>query len=208
MKKWYRTGLMIILFLVLLIFISYLLSRFVFTNKGKKSFSVVVDSIKGYNYTLDERDSKLMRSKFKELKKVLNNKELDYKEYSSLLSQLFIIDLYDIDKKVNKYDIPCLEYLYGDEVDKFKKLIKEDFYSKLEDNSDGNRKQELPTIKSIEVESIEETEPKVNDIPMKGYNVTLKWEYEKDLGYDSKAVVTTVIDGDKVYIIKHSPIID
>jgi len=208
MKKWYRTGLMIILLLVVLIFVAYLCSRFVFTGRTKKAFSVVVDNIKGYNYTLDERDSKLMRTKFKELKKVLDKKDIDYKEYSSLLSQLFIIDLYDIDRKVNKYDIPCLEYIYNDEVDKFKKLIKYDFYSKLEDNSDGNRKQELPSIKSIEVESIEETSTKVNGVPYKGYLVKLSWEYEKDLGYDSKALITTVVDNDKVYIVKHSPIID
>lgn len=209
MGKGYRTGFLVILFLILCILGTYLCSKYVFTGKKTKSFSVVVDRIKDYNYTLDERDSKLMKEKFKELKKVLKNKSnVDYKSYSELLAQLYILDLYDIDSKVNKYDIPCLEYIKKEEVEKFKKMIKEDFYSKLEDNSDKNRKQELPSIKSISVISNNESTFKVGNDEKKSYVIRLEWEYNKDLGFDKKSEVTTIVEDNKVYVVKHSPIMD
>lgn len=209
MGKGYRTGFLIILFLILCILGTYLCSKYVFTGKKTKSFSVVVDRIKDYNYTLDERDSKLMKEKFKELKKVLKNKnEIDYKSYSELLAELYILDLYDINSKVNKYDIPCLEYIMKDEVEKFKKMIKEDFYSKLEDNSDKDRKQELPSIKSINIISSNESTFKVGNEEKKSYVIRLEWEYNKDLGFDKKSEVITIVDNNKVYVVKHSPIMD
>ena len=209
MGRGYKTVFIVILVLILCILGTYLCSKYVFIGKKKTTFSVVVDKIKDYNYTLDERDPKLMKEKFKELKKVLKNKsEVDYKSYSELIAQLYIIDLYDINSKVNKYDIPCLEYIEKKEVDKFKKMIKEDFYSKLEDNSDKDRKQELPSIKSINVISNEETKFKLGEEEKDGYIITLEWEYDKDLGFDKKSEVTTIIDNSRVYVVKHSPILD
>ena len=121
---------------------------------------------------------------------------------------MYIIDLYDIDKKVNKYDVPCLEYIYQSEHEKFKKMIKEEFYSQIVDNSDGDRKQELPSIESIEVLSSDSSKSEINGKEYDGYTVTLSWQYKKDLGYDKKSEVRLVIDDGKLYVIKHSPIID
>lgn len=208
MKKGYRTGILIIIFLLLAIGGAYLSSKYLFNNFKKKKFTVVVDNIKNYGYTLDKRDTKLMEDKFDDLKKVLKSKELDYQKYSELIAQLYIIDLYTIDNKVNKYDVPCLEYIYPDQVDKFKSMIKWEFYSKIEDNSDKKRDQKLPIVKSISVISSDESSYDINGEEKKGYNVVLEWSYDEELGYDKKASVTTVIDGNKVYVVKHSPIID
>ena len=209
MGKGYRTGFVVILILIISIIGVYVCSQFINRSKNKSGFSVVVDKISSYDYTLDERDSDLMRSKFKELKKVLKNKgQVDFEKYATLLAQMYIIDLYDVDKKVNKYDVPCLEYIYPSEKDKFKKMIKEEFYSQIVDNSDGDRKQELPSIKSIDVESTTPSKIKINGKEYESYDVTLSWEYDKDLGYDKKSTVTVVIDKEKAYVVKHSPIID
>jgi len=121
---------------------------------------------------------------------------------------MYVIDLYDINNKVNKYDVPCLEYILKDEHDKFKKMIKNEFYSKLIDNSNDDRKQELPIVKSIEVKDIKETTTKINEVDYEGYIVNLEWEYEKDLGFDKKAEVTLIKNMNKLYVVKHSPIID
>ena len=208
MGKGYRTGLIIILVLILSILATYIFSHFVFKYKKTTSFSKVVDKISKYDYTLDERDSKLMREKFKELKKVLKADDVNYDEYAKLLSQMYIIDLYDVNNKVNKYDVPCLEYIYKTEQDKFKKLIKTQFYSQLVDNSDNNRKQELPSVKSIEVASLDTSKIEVNGKEYDGYVITLSWEYDKDLGFDKKSEVRLVKDDNKLYVVKHSPIID
>lgn len=208
MGKGYRTGFIIVLVLILAILAAYIFSHFTFKNKKKEGFSVVVDKISKYGYTLDERDSDLMREKFKELKKVLKDDDVDYNEYAKLIAQMYIIDLYDIDKKVNKYDVPCLEYIYESEHDKFKKMIKEQFYSQIVDNSDEDRKQELPSIESIEVLSSDNTKIEINKKEYDGYVVTLSWTYKKDLGYDKKSEVKMVVDNNKLYVVKHSPIID
>ncbi|MCR5788144.1 MAG: hypothetical protein K6G37_03570 [Bacilli bacterium] len=208
MGKGYRTGFLVILFLILVIMGTYYASNHFFNHKKKDSFSVVVDKINDYGYTLDERDSKVMRKTFKELKKVLKKDKVDDKEYANLLAELYIIDLYDINNKVNKYDVPCLEYIYPNEVDKFKSMIKDDFYSRLEDNSDKDRKQELPTVKSISVTSTEEDTIKVGEEEKNGYVVLVEWTYDKDLGFDNKAKVSLVKDDTKLYVVKHTPIMD
>ena len=208
MGKGYRTGFVIILILILAILAAYVFSHFIYKPTKREGFSKVVDKISGYNYTLDERDSKLMRENFNELKKVLKSKEINYEEYAKLLSKMYIIDLYDINNKVNKYDVPCLEYIYKDEHDKFKKMIREEFYSQLVDNSDEDRKQELPIVKSVDVTSIEKNSVNVKGVEKDGYIINLSWKYEKDLGYDKKAEIKLVIDDNKIYVVKHSPIID
>ena len=208
MGKGYKTGFIIILVLLLAILSTYIYSRFHVKKSKTEGFSVVVDKISKYDYTLDERDSKLMRSKFKELKKVLKSKDVDYEKYAGLLSQMYILDLYDINNKVNKYDVPCLEYIFEDEHDKFKKMIKNEFYSKLIDNSNNDRKQELPTITKISLDSIKETKFTINEIDYDGYQATLSWDYDKDLGFDKKAEVIVVKSNDKMYVAKHTPIID
>ena len=208
MSKGYRTGFLIILLLILAILGAYVFSHFVKKPTKKEGFSVVVDKISKYGYTLDERDSDLMHDVFKELKKVLSKDDVNFEEYSKLLAELYILDLYDIDSKVNKYDVPCLEYIYQDEHDKFKQMIKNEFYSQLIDNSNGERKQELPLVKSIEVVKTEQSKITAKDKEYDGYVITLSWEYDKDLGYDKKSEVSVVIDNGHAYVVKHSPIID
>lgn len=208
MGKGYKTGFAVIFVLIILILGTYFCSKCVFNRKKTHSFSVVVDSIKNYGYTLDKRDSKLFKTTFKELKKLLGEKEIDNTKYAELIAELYIIDLYDIENKVNKYDVPCLEYIYKSEQDKFKKMIKSGFYSKLEDNSDNDRKQELPSVESINI--IETTPDKfsIGDKEFDSYNVAVEWTYKKDLGFDKKALITLVIDEGKAYVVKASPIMD
>lgn len=208
MGKGYKTGLLVITFFIIVIFGAYVYSRFHIKKTKKSGFSVVVDKISKYNYTLDERDSKLMREKFKDLKKVLKEKEINYSEYASLLAQMYIIDLYDLNNKVNKYDVPCLEYILDKEHDKFKKMIKNDFYSQLKDNSNGDRKQDLPTIKSIKVTDVGETTYDTGDVIYSGYLVKLEWEYDKELGFDKKSEIIVAKVDNQLYVIKQTPIID
>ena len=208
MGKGYKTGFTVLTILILLIFCAYVYSRFHVAKTKKSGFSVVVDKISKYGYTLDERDSKLMREKFKELKSVLKEKEIDSEKYASLLAQMYILDLYDLENKVNKYDVPCLEYILEQEHDKFKKMIQNEFYSQLKDNSNGDRKQELPTIKSINVTEVTETTYKAGDVTYGGYLVKLEWEYDKDLGFDKKSEIIVAKVNNQLYVIKQSPIID
>ena len=61
------------------------------------------DTIKNYNYILYENDTEIYSKEYKNLKKILESKEIDYKEYAIGISKLFLIDLYTLDNK--KIDI-------------------------------------------------------------------------------------------------------
>ena len=81
-------------------------------------------------------------------------------------------------------------------------MIKNEFYSKLIDNSNNDRKQELPTVKDITVVKVEETKFEIKEVEYDGYSIELEWEYDKDLGYDKKAEVIIVKSNDKLYVAK------
>ena len=181
-------------------------------NKPINNKKEYTDSIKGYDYKLEKRDSKLYKEKFAELKKVLESKDLDYEKYSKLLAELYIIDLYTIDNKVNTYDVGGAEFIYPDALENYELKVKDTLYRYIEDNSYGKRKQSLPTVKSIKASSPSETTFELKDEDGKetksldGYEVKLTWTYEKDLGYDDKATVILVKNEDKkmVYVIEQN----
>lgn len=70
-----------------------------------------LDEISGYNYILQDNDTEIFKKYFNELDKVLTEKEINYEEYAKNIASLFIIDLYTINNKVNKYDIGGADYI-------------------------------------------------------------------------------------------------
>jgi len=163
---------------------------------------VVEMTISEYGYTLDDRDSKLMKEEFKVLKNILSTSNLDYEEYARSLAKLYIIDLYTISNKVNIYDIPCLEYLLEESHDSFKDNIKNTLYLYLQDNTDTKRNQELPSVKSIKVDDLKLGKYVIDKKDFDSYEVTLSWEYEMELGYDKKALITIIKNDKKLYVVK------
>ena len=114
----------------------------------------IMNKIEGYEYTLDERDTELFKEKFEELKKLLESETFEEEEYVSLVSQLFIIDLYTIDNKISKYDVGGLEYVYEPARDSFKGMAIDTIYKNVINNIDKKREQSLPTVASITVDDI------------------------------------------------------
>ena len=86
--------------LILVITIIFLLN-----NNKKVEKTKVVDSIDNFSYTLDDRDTKLMKDTYNELKDVLNKDQIDYELYAKTLAKLFVIDLFTMNNKINKYEI-------------------------------------------------------------------------------------------------------
>jgi len=69
-------------------------------------------------------------------------------------------------------------------------------YSSVADNTYGDRKQDLPEVKSVETVSTEEQEYKINDESNTCYLVKLKIDYTKKLGYDDEASVVVCKEND------------
>ena len=161
----------------------------------------VLESVKGYDYKLEDRDTDIYKEKFSELKKILESEEDNPERYASLLAELFAIDLYTIDNKNSKYDVGGLDFIYQDDKEEFKNKAIDTMYKLVEDNSDNTRKQELPIVNNTTVTNIEATQYTKGETMLEGYQVSVTLSYEKDLGYDKNIVVTLVSENKKLYVV-------
>ena len=202
MKKKYKLGLILIAISIVLI----LVITIIFLLKGDKKVekTKVVDSIDNFSYTLDDRDTKLMKETYNELKDILNKDQIDYEAYAKTLAKLFVIDLFTMNNKINKYDVGSTEYVYPESVDNFKLNVEDTIYKSMEDNSDGKRKQDLPEVISVDASNIEEVEFEIKEEIENVYEVNLTWQYEKDLGYDDDATIKLLKVNDKLYVVEYT----
>lgn len=201
MKRKYKISLYVLLLLILVIGCLFILSYF---NKGDSTNVKIVDTIDNFSYTLDERDTKLMKDTYNDLKKTLKAKDIDYEEYAKYLAKLFVIDLFTLDNKINKYDVGGIEYVYPDAKDNFTINVEDTLYRHILNNSNGKRKQKLPVVSDVEIEDIEEKEYVYNETTLEGFLVTLKWDYEVDLGYDKEATINIVRKDNMLYVAEYA----
>ena len=145
MKKKYKYPLLLLI-LVIIVIVGLILFKLFFAKDEVKNNVKVIDSIVDFSYTLDERDTKLMKDNYQELKNILKEREIDYKEYAKVLAKLFVIDLFTMDNKINKYDVACLEYVYPDNLENFKINVEDTIYKLLEDNTYGKRTEKLSIV--------------------------------------------------------------
>ena len=202
MKKKYKYPLLILI-LVIIIIIGLIIFKMFFTKSEVKNNVKVIDSIVDFSYTLDERDTTLMKDTYKELKRVLKEKDINYEEYASILARLFVIDLFTMDNKINKYDVACLEYVYPDNVDNFKTNVEDTIYKTIEDNTYGKRTEKLSVVSSVNVTDVSTNTFKINEEEVPSYVVTLNWTYDKDLGYDKNATITMIKKDKKLYVVEY-----
>lgn len=209
MRKRYKVFLYVIVIVVLLLISVTVYMQFFRNSKNEvDNKSSIVDNIDKFNYTLDDRDTNLMKDEFMFLKSNLDAKEIDYEAYAKSLSKLFIIDLFTINNKINKYDVGGLEYILDSEKEKFKNIILDSIYSNVLDNSYHKREQELPEVKSVVIESTKLEPYKMKNEFLDAYKIILSWDYIKELGYDNKAEIILINENDKLYIVQYNPLID
>lgn len=184
----------IILFSVLFIKVY---NDFIKDNSAQKEIS----SIEYYGYTLNSNDTDLYKNYYKELDKVLKEKQVDYRSYASLLSKLFIVDVYNLNNKLASTDIGGLEFIHPDLKENFKENMSETLYKYVESNIDGKRTQELPIVKEVKVDNVFETKYTYNDNEYDAYLVNTNWTYEKDLGYQTSSKLTVIKVDNILYIV-------
>lgn len=177
----------------------------------KKKDKAIVDKIKGYDYILEKRDTKLFKDNFYKLKEVLSEKNVNYKKYAEYLSKLYIIDLYTITNKKSKYDVGGSEYVLDSARENYELKVRDTLYKYVEDKS-NNRTQNLPEVSSIKLKDIKESEfelgkkeeSKESTAGEKydAYEVDLTFDYKEDLGYDTKAKVILIKKDNKLYVVE------
>lgn len=179
-----------ILFIIVVGVLSFFLyKRFNTDSNVPKTVAKVLSSVDEYNYTLTDQDSSYYKSEFEELKKILNEGTVDEKAYATQVAKMFAIDLYSMKTKINKYDIGGYEFYYNEKVEMYGQKVMDTIYSQLEDNTYGDRKQELPLVKEVTVVSAEESDYTIGDGAVLAYQVKVNITYEKDMGYDTEATL-------------------
>jgi hypothetical protein len=162
----------------------------------------VLNSIEGYGITLSDADTELYKTEFEALRKNLESNKVNMEEYAKSVSKMFIIDLYTLNNKLNKYDVGGAEFVYPNILDNYKLNVEDTLYKYMEDNSKNKGTQQLPEVKSITVDSIKQdkytikSENKTYD----AYKVELSWKYIKDLNYDDEATLYVINVDDKLYV--------
>lgn len=179
-------------FIFLSLFVIILLAVgcwFLFFREDSKNVVEVkeLDNLVDYGYVLTDRDTKYYKKEFEELKKILNQDEVDEEKYVTQVAKMFTIDLYTISTKVNKYDVGGVEFYYNDKKEMFEQKVMDTIYSTLLDDTYGDRKQELPEVSNVEIASVEQITYLLGENEVEGYLVKVKISYSKNMGYDTEA---------------------
>ncbi len=195
----------IILFLCILIFvyaaggtIYYIATR---EKKDDKPIVTNKDTIKGYDYTLKSNATKLYEDEFKTLKANLEG-NINYDEYAVSVAKLFIIDLYTINNKINKYDTGGVSFVYPDGRNNYKLNVQDTIYKYVEDNTDGKRTQNLPEVSSVIVKDSKKDTYKIGNNSFEAYKINLEWSYVQDLGYDKTGEIILIKKDKNIYVVE------
>ena len=211
MRKRYKIGLIVISVLLVGVIGIGVLKVFMPSeeeNRGEPNVSSVISNINDYGYTLDDRDTDYMKEVFGELENVLNQGEVDYQEYARLLAQLFVIDFYTLDNKINKYDVGGLEYILSSSIETFRQKAVDTIYRDIVDNTYRDRIQDLPEITNVEIVNVKDTTFTLNEEEVEAIKVTMRYEYRKDLGYDTEGTIYFVRNGQKLEVASYTPSIE
>ena len=211
MRKRYKIGLIVISVLLVGVIGIGVLKVFMPSeeeNRGEPNVSSVISNINDYGYTLDDRDTGYMKEVFGELETVLNQGEVDYQEYARLLAQLFVIDFYTLDNKINKYDVGGLEYILSSSIETFRQKAVDTIYRDIVDNTYRDRIQDLPEITNVEIVNVEDTTFTLNEEEVEAIKVTMRYEYRKNLGYDTEGTIYFVRNEQKLEVASYTPSIE
>lgn len=174
------------------------------SNKPK-----VVDSIKNkdVDYVVSDSDTKLFKDTFNELKKVLNEKEVDNKKYAETITKLFVIDFFTLSNKTSKNDVGGVQFVYDNYKSDFVEGARNSIYKQVHSNvTDDRSNSSLPTVVKVKIDDIDEISPysmfegNLFTEDQVGYMVNISWEYKNDDDFQSNATIIIVPDGNKLSI--------
>ena len=171
-------------------------------NKETKETNKSIDEITAYNLRLNENDSEEFKNEFNNLKSILESSEIDKDKYAESVAKLFVIDLYTMDTKTNKYDVGGSELVLPVFKDNYTLNVTNTIYNYLEDNTDGKRNQNLPHVRKVDVIKNDTKEYTISgdNTPYNAYVFNMKLSYKYDLGYDSEVEVIVVYKDNFMYV--------
>jgi len=220
MKKKVKKIVLIILFIALIICGLFAFNRYGFSSSKSRKEVKVNDTIEGYGYNLKSNATHEYEELFNKLKTVLESEEKDEEEYVNLISQMFIIDFYTLDNKLAKSDVGGVDFVFSPILDNFITNAQNTYYRYVESDIYGERKQSLPIVKKVNVESVsqdsfeytytsvneDQEEEEIRGDDDKAYIVKVSWEYtdsEFD-DYQNSATLSFIHEWDKLSLVELS----
>lgn len=204
LKKKAKTTLIAIV-VILVVAVVGIFTYKTFFSKPVIKEAKVLKEIKNYGYVLKDNKSKKYQARFKDLAKILESDKVDYKAYASKLAEMFVVDFYSLSDKTAKTDVGGVDIVLPDILNNFLENAENTFYKYVESNIYNNRKQKLPEVNTVEVESVEKTTFTYNDtIDENAYQVKVKWDYtDSDFAnYQKEATLIFVNKDKKLYLVE------
>ena len=182
---------------------SLLLYQTTFKSKPTIKKATVLTEIKEYGYTLKSNKSKSYKKEFNNLAELLKKDKVDEEEYAKELTKLFVLDFYTLSDKVANTDVGGTDFVHTDAKNNFLEKAEDTIYKYVENNMYGGRKQDLPTVKEVKIDNVENTSFTIDKVTDdKAYQVTASWTYDSENDYQNKATFTFVHEDKKLSLVE------
>ena len=189
--------------LVIILIIIVLGVAIFFQTRPKLQVVSVVSKISDYDYYLESNATKVQKKYYNELEAELVDNKIDEENYAKLISKLFIVDYYSLNNKITNKDIGGVQFIHSELKEKFISESSNTIYKYIKNNLYGTRKQGLPEVSSVDIESIENIKYKNGNFKDdSGYKVTTKINYIKDYDYPNEVVLTLIHENNKLVIVE------
>lgn len=205
MKLKKKPKIIITLFALLLIAALAIVLVISFKPKGTKVKEVkVLKSIDEYGYQLKDNKTKKYKDMFKELEDILRADTVDEEAYAKKIAEMFVYDFFSLEDKAAKTDVGGVEFVHPNAVANFLLTAEDTYYKYVESNIYGERKQELPAVDKVTIESIEKSEFAWSNAMHEAYEVKLSWTYtnEKFADYQKTALVILIKSNLNYYVVQ------
>ena len=177
LKKKVRRILIIIL-IVLACFVGFLVFRGQKEKPKEVKEAKVINEVEKYGYKLKENKPEAYKKMFEELKTILNKTPVEEEEYAKKIAEMFIYDFYSLNDKDAKTDIGGVDFIYPLILENFLQNAQDTYYKYIESNVYNNRKQSLPVVKDITIDSVEKAPFAYGDTTDENaYVISASWDY-------------------------------
>ena len=197
--------LIVFLLIIILVLLGILFLSDKLSNKSKVKEVKIVNKIDKYGYNLKDSKTKKYHKMFEELKKILQEDEVNEEEYVKKITEMFIYDFYSLNDKTAKTDIGGVDFVYPAALQNFLVKAEDTYYKYVESNIYGNRNQSLPTVKEIEITNVSQEVFAYGDkTDEKAYIVDATWNYTEESfsKYQKSAKLIFIHDGDKLCLVE------
>ena len=193
---------LVILLIILLVIVGYFCYQD-YTKKETIPAATVVNEIPEYGYVLKSNKSEAYKKMFQELQNILDQDPVDEEAYVKKISEMFLLDFFSLNDKVANTDVGGTDFVHSEALDNFLEKAENTIYKYVENNLYNKRKQQLPEVNEVTIDSVETTSYAVGDVTDdNAYQVTATWTYKKDLGYQTEATLIFVHEGNKLSLVE------